>query len=157
MYKEALAASWTTNIGRIFFTVPVTATLYSFPQWLTNLMFLRIFVWLGSNLRVSDHMNTHAMSTHSVGDHVKIIHVKWPHALCITCHGLSMAWEYMEVKGTVKGTSWVLWKSPSGVWKKLRNLWKLEIVLHITFLSPLRGSPSSTVASRVTPHSYFLL
>jgi hypothetical protein len=27
----------------------------------------------------------------------------------------------------------------------------------ITFLSPLRGSPSSTVASRVTPQSYFLL
>jgi hypothetical protein len=27
----------------------------------------------------------------------------------------------------------------------------------ITFLSPLRGSPSSTVAPRVTPQSYFLL
>jgi hypothetical protein len=27
----------------------------------------------------------------------------------------------------------------------------------ITFLSPLRGSPSSIVASRMTPQSYFLL
>jgi hypothetical protein len=28
---------------------------------------------------------------------------------------------------------------------------------YITFLSPLQGLPSSTMASRVTPHSYFLL
>jgi hypothetical protein len=33
----------------------------------------------------------------------------------------------------------------------------VERKMCITFLSPLRGSPSSTVASRVTPQSYFLL
>jgi hypothetical protein len=31
------------------------------------------------------------------------------------------------------------------------------MAIFITFLSPLRGSPSSTVASRMTPQSYFLL
>jgi hypothetical protein len=47
---------------------------------------------------------------------------------------------------------WPSWSNPFLYQKKYENLRK-----YITFLSPLRGSPSSIVAPRVTPQSYFLL
>ena len=40
---------------------------------------------------------------------------------------------------------------------KMMKLYNIRVGSFITFLSPLRGSPSSTMASRMTPQSYFLL